>query len=715
MYKNLELKMLGASKLLPSKSDGTKLHNNEKTQFTTLSKLHNKSTTLGSAFSYNTLNPSRKINKQIISSSTDKEQTAFNNSFDDGISKEQNMQTVVMGYSSPMLNQDIKTDSSIKYHKEENQMKLIDNNTIDENKKSYISDIKDKCGNSGNENSNQNDKFNKNITFDNFSPIGDLKNQTLSNKKMLKNGRNDNGNDFGRINRLKHNINQNLNDKYCSYTSYKPVNSITSTTNINTFDSLTLEFETADLNSKSHKYHIDSKTPLSYNSISNTIPTKDMNNKLNQYTTGNKVFDTRSLVEQNIIIEETLISYELDDYIDVADCFSDGYGDETTTDRNEKKCKINITVNKEDLNIRKRKIQSEFLKHELIFDVKDYEKYSNFSYTKEMDPKYLSRYNATFKKKSVCPKLSISGKQVVLLDMLNKTTVSNATIKSENFVSNVEVPFTAIELNKSKSLEQNINEINDKDNERLKLQKNSELVTEPCSYSSLIKTDRIDIGTKDNSKGINTFNNREIEAKYFNNEIGSITHLLENNEIYGYNTVANSEHIKGCNKTNKPLIDDFNMNSTITQYKPIKNIEVNDGDKLINKIRVVTDDIRDQTTLVVMNSTTHNPNAKPKVLNGSIKINQKTIQIKNFKCKSMENSKSTSFIKTFKNSKTIDVFFDPKGIISIVYDNTHKPCVDTALKRSDLLTIFDDKNTLNGIVCLKKDVKYHIDCFIVPL
>lgn len=110
----------------------------------------------------------------------------------------------------------------------------------------------------------------------------------------------------------------------------------------------------------------------------------------------------------------------IDDYADIASQVDNGgyCGYKLNNDYN--KIKIGTSSTNSTSNSNKNRIQSDLLKNEFIFEVKDYDKYSNFTYTEDLDPKYLTKVNATFKKKSTFTKLFISGKKVVVLDILDK-------------------------------------------------------------------------------------------------------------------------------------------------------------------------------------------------------------------------------------------------------------------------------------------------------
>lgn len=115
----------------------------------------------------------------------------------------------------------------------------------------------------------------------------------------------------------------------------------------------------------------------------------------------------------NDINEQTLCEYK-----SLVDNFSNSEYQEAIRRRSSKKLKL-----KASRAVRNQRIQSEYLKYEFIFDAKDYDKYTNLSYTEELDPEYLSKNNVTFKKTKTCSKLSISGKKVLLLDIIHKKDI----------------------------------------------------------------------------------------------------------------------------------------------------------------------------------------------------------------------------------------------------------------------------------------------------
>jgi len=124
------------------------------------------------------------------------------------------------------------------------------------------------------------------------------------------------------------------------------------------------------------------------------------------------------------------IEKEMFEYLDLAESFSDNGYSEPVYKNSGKRLKLKINVIEAEEKPSNRKIQSELLKNEVIFESRDYDFYSNLSYTEKIDPEYLSKQNATFKKTNTCHMLSISGKKVIVLDVVDKSDLSDISSKS---------------------------------------------------------------------------------------------------------------------------------------------------------------------------------------------------------------------------------------------------------------------------------------------
>ena len=142
---------------------------------------------------------------------------------------------------------------------------------------------------------------------------------------------------------------------------------------------------------------------------------------------------------------------ELSEYMDMSDCFNDdGYNEPAP---NPKQKRLRLKFNHIEKKNKPRRIQSELLKNEIIFSSDDYEKYSNLSYTEKLDPEYLSRQNATFKKTNTCHKLSISGREVEIIEIVAKGDISENSAKSSTIESTDKVdrsPDSLFEVEKCK-------------------------------------------------------------------------------------------------------------------------------------------------------------------------------------------------------------------------------------------------------------------------
>lgn len=114
---------------------------------------------------------------------------------------------------------------------------------------------------------------------------------------------------------------------------------------------------------------------------------------------------------------------ELREYDELVSYFSDNGYTEPESKRGEKKCRAKVLVVHEHSGGRKRQ-QSDLLKYEFMFSARDYDQFSHFSYTEDIDPEYLSRHNGSFKKSTKCAELFITGKKVVVLSVVDKKKVA---------------------------------------------------------------------------------------------------------------------------------------------------------------------------------------------------------------------------------------------------------------------------------------------------
>lgn len=121
----------------------------------------------------------------------------------------------------------------------------------------------------------------------------------------------------------------------------------------------------------------------------------------------------------NMSVEHLKNEDELDEYSELVSHFSDdGYSEQESIGR---RCKAKMTVVRASNN---NYMHRDLFKYGYLVNATNIDKFSNISYAEDMDPEYLSRHNATFKKSTKCPKLSITSKKVVVLSFVDKKKVT---------------------------------------------------------------------------------------------------------------------------------------------------------------------------------------------------------------------------------------------------------------------------------------------------
>lgn len=293
-------------------------------------------------------------------------------------------------------------------------------------------------------------------------------------------------------------------DIYESYLSCKSVNSLpTSNANMRANSkttSLGVSTTAVDIN-KTDTLNIDSLVSQPKGAIRD-LPVKQdsepslekMSDIIKKDVCAQSDVDTDVSFSQNSVMNSDNEN-ELNDYMDLVDHFSDNGYAEPVYKPDEKRFKLKFSVKETQGRTESKKMQSELLKYEFIFDTKDYDKYSNFSYTEDLDPEYLSRHNVTFKKTSKCPKLSISGKKVIVLDIIDKNNMPDSSPRSITTLHSDIVKVELAEKIKVKScgelkVQKNINE--SRSIQLLEeIHSNREVTTNLFDSSTLIKADSI--------------------------------------------------------------------------------------------------------------------------------------------------------------------------------------------------------------------------------
>lgn len=455
MYNSLEPSVFKTSSSIPSKSTIVQAKAKASNQFSALSNLQRRTVPNKPVASYNMYNVSRtskidnmesKPGNKLQKNEVDLTLTANSGSITQKISAEIEIKDDIESDSENTLfsfhNDDNYTnkesinnfDADVLTHKEElNATK----NTVETLECEYNEDKAYTKENIDIVNHNKTEI--KNIYFQNT----ELKAKCNSNIANSKDKRN-NMKQFPKFKDPK--IVKSIPNNYSNYHSYKPVTNAIQSFALSKTDIITdsirksIEIQAVETPGMSHSdsSRIINKPPVS--NILNQFNYRELAKNMNKSTpknieivTNGETEDFTSLDSDKNINES---EFELNEYMNLIEHFSDNGYAEPIYKPNEKILKLKISVT--EATSRNRRIQSELLKNEFIFDSKDMKKYSTFSYTEDLDPEYLSRHNATFKKTNICHKLSISGKKVVVLDVVDKSYLSEISTKSSVIVSDEE-------------------------------------------------------------------------------------------------------------------------------------------------------------------------------------------------------------------------------------------------------------------------------------
>ena len=453
MYKSLDNFKPITSRLEGLQSTKDKVKHKKQNQFSTISKLQKKSVNLQQVVSYNTLKNSRIVNSQstqnneatnpvigknTVNDLTDnfpyKNDDTFAEQNDIKLERNEATNTITNHlYKQNNLANEDASANYIKFDIIENSQKNCENTVKNLKVLSYF--------HNNQFNNLKTDKTNKGVKNTNAQNID----------KMYKSLKKEQNNKLDQFNKLTTQTkSKNLNGEYINYNSLKQVGNLSNKIEQDNNQNTTLKFENKCLSTKTQNTYAFNSNCKILNQNSNTRKLtenfnyfslskncgiiKEDNNKPSKEI---RLINTTS-IEDQLEKDDSLFQDELNEYMDLCNSFSDGYTDEETISRKKKKPKLKVSIKKDNYYASKGKHQSELLKNEIIFDSNCYEKYKHLTYTENIDPEYLSKCNVTFKKKSVCHKLSISGQKVVVLDVLNKNIISDTSIETHDTTLNAD-------------------------------------------------------------------------------------------------------------------------------------------------------------------------------------------------------------------------------------------------------------------------------------